>query len=663
MAMRVAVVAALSLCLCGPARADEPVHFADLTLKMIVENDLWVTNPTPADMLGLTSLDVTARNIGNVTGLEYAANLRTLYLGRNRISDVSPLSGLTALETLVLNNNRISNISPLSGLTGLNYLDVHENDIGSIALLAGLSHLHYLDVHDNHVSDISPLAGLHNLETVVLRINGIRDITPLAGLTQLKTIYLENNQIRDISALASLSHLQNLNICGNEVADISPLLSLTSLVTLDVRDNPWSEEACNTYVPQIIARNPGVYILHNCGPFVVSISSTAGGSVISPGQGRFTYQYGENLYLEAKAEPGFIFSGWSGTFTGSVNPTVLAVRQDHEIQASFICTRDMIHVDDDAPGDPGPGDPRLSDPRENGTREHPLDEIRKAIEVAADGTKIFVHAGTYRECVDFLGKRVELTGFDPEDPNVAGWPVIIGGSSPAVNLTQGEGQDRILAGVVIMGGTGRLAGAIRCVGSSPTIANCLIVGNHATDSDGPTIYCKDCNAVFVNCTIADNRAGKYSAALRLSNAPVVMVNSILRGNTPRDILSDGEGTPSICYTVVAGGWPGQGNLRADPLFAREGCWAASGQPGAAPGPGNPDGSWVPGDYHLQSQAGRWDPMTGTWLRDLVTSPCIDAGAPGTPLGCEPSPNGGIINLGVFGGTAEASKSPSDRPTP
>lgn len=662
MAMRVLVAVVLALCLLGSARADEPVHFSDLTLKMIVEDELWVTNPTRADMLGLTSLDATARNIGHLEGLEYAANLRALYLGRNQISDVSPLSGLTALETLVLNNSRISNISPLSGLTGLSFLDVHENAIGSISSLAGLSNLRYLDVHDNHVADISPLAGLHSLETVVLRINGIRDISALGGLTNLKTIYLEDNRIRDISALASLSKLQNLNICGNDIRDISPLLGLTSLVTLDVRANPWSEEACNTYIPQIIAKNPGVYVLHNCGPFVVSISSTAGGTVTDPGEGQFTYRYGGDLYLKAKAEPGFAFSGWSGTQTGSTNPTTISVGQDHQIRANFICTRDTIHVDDDASGDPGPGDPRISDPREDGTREHPLDEIGKAIEVAANGTKIFAHAGTYRECVDFLGKQIELTGFDPDDPNACGWPVIIGGSGPAVSFTRGERQDCVLTGVVATGGTGRLAGAIRCVGSSPTVANCLIVGNHTTDSDSATIYCKDSNAAFINCTIADNGAGRFSAALRLMNAPVVMVNSILWGNTPKDILFDGEYTPSIRYTVAAVGWFGQGNLKADPLFAREGRWSAAGEPGATPGLNNSD-EWVPGDYHLQSQAGHWDVKTGAWVHDAATSPCIDAGAPDTPLGREPAPNGGIINLGAFGGTAEASKSPSDKPSP
>jgi hypothetical protein len=44
------------------------------------------------------------------------------------------------------------------------------------------------------------------------------------------------------------------------------------------------------------------------------------------------------------------------------------------------------------------------------------------------------------------------------------------------------------------------------------------------------------------------------------------------------------------------------------------------------------------------------------MRDAVTSPCIDVGDPATPAGDEPQPNGGRINMGAYGGTAEASKS-------
>ena len=65
---------------------------------------------------------------------------------------------------------------------------------------------------------------------------------------------------------------------------------------------------------------------------------------------------------------------------------------------------------------------------------------------------------------------------------------------------------------------------------------------------------------------------------------------------------------------------------------------------------------VNGNYHLKSQAGRWDTDSQNWVQDDITSPCIDAGNPSSPIGHEPFPNGGLINIGAYGSTTEASKS-------
>jgi hypothetical protein len=62
------------------------------------------------------------------------------------------------------------------------------------------------------------------------------------------------------------------------------------------------------------------------------------------------------------------------------------------------------------------------------------------------------------------------------------------------------------------------------------------------------------------------------------------------------------------------------------------------------------------DFHLMSRAGRWNNTTKTWVTDNVTSPCIDAGDPADTFSDEPAPNGGRINMGVYGSTPLASKS-------
>ncbi|RPJ38597.1 MAG: hypothetical protein EHM35_04170 [Planctomycetaceae bacterium] len=334
----------------------------------------------------------------------------------------------------------------------------------------------------------------------------------------------------------------------------------------------------------------------------------------------------------------------------------------NDIQANSTTLTGVIHVDDDAPDDPGPRNVEVSDPQENGTREHPFDRIQEAIEAAVDRASIFVRAGTYRETIDLLGKRITLTGFDPNDPGAAAWPVIDGGGAgPVVSFTHSEDANCVLSGFVITGGRDQTAGAILCSAGSPTIANCLVVGNRATHPKGAAVYCMDSDPTFVNCTISGNHVSGESATMRFINSRAVVANSIVWGNTSAAILTSGDRRPLIRYSAVAGGWQGPGCIDADPLFARAGYWAVPGQLDVMAGPDIPDAVWVAGDYRLRSRMGRYDPKPGKWVPDQETSPCIDAGDPCSPVGPEPSPNGGLVNMGVYGGTTKASKSWSDGP--
>lgn len=59
------------------------------------------------------------------------------------------------------------------------------------------------------------------------------------------------------------------------------------------------------------------------------------------------------------------------------------------------------------------------------------------------------------------------------------------------------------------------------------------------------------------------------------------------------------------------------------------------------------------DYHLRSTGGRWNGET--WVKDVKSSPCIDAGYSDSDYSNEPEDNGKRINIGRYGNTEEASK--------
>jgi parallel beta-helix repeat protein len=173
-----------------------------------------------------------------------------------------------------------------------------------------------------------------------------------------------------------------------------------------------------------------------------------------------------------------------------------------------------------------------------------------------------------------------------------------------------------------------------------------------------------CEALLVNNTIFDCGRGlrlfdlgRWGPPYRLNpgGGTATVVNCIIWDCPQPVTLSDSSNQQiedrgshiTIEYCDIEGGkesvsisgrystltWS-EGNINVDPLFA---------DPAA-------------GDFHLKSEAGRWDPNSESWIKDDVTSPCIDAGDPNSDWTSEVWPHGERINMGAYGGTQEAGMS-------
>jgi predicted outer membrane repeat protein len=208
--------------------------------------------------------------------------------------------------------------------------------------------------------------------------------------------------------------------------------------------------------------------------------------------------------------------------------------------------------------------------------------------------------------------------------------------------------------------TGRYGGAIQNLQAEPVFTNCTFSGNTALSSGGAVHNTYLSDVTFTNCTFAGNRAPAGSTiacyAHHREHFSSIHVTNCIIWDGENSIRNDGDSIITVTYSDVQYGYPGLGNIDIDPGFADSGYWDPNGAPEDAD-----DDFWVDGDYHLKSQGGRWDAEEGRWTRDDVTSPCIDAGDPASPIGLEPFPNGGRINMGAYGGTAEASRSYFNKP--
>ena len=213
------------------------VEIPDPNLESAIREELNLPDEIPLtqqEMLRLAKLEAGESEITDLTGLEYATNLKDLRVCKNQIHDLRPLSGLIHLEHLSLCANQISDILPLANLTNLKKLDVGGNGtISDITALENLTQLVLIFLRDNSVEDISVLAILTQLTILQLDKNQIRDITPLANLTLLGKLWLNRNAITDITPLIGLKNLKELYLADNPLHDFSPLLELEG-IELDI---------------------------------------------------------------------------------------------------------------------------------------------------------------------------------------------------------------------------------------------------------------------------------------------------------------------------------------------------------------------------------------------------------------------------------------------
>jgi len=235
----------------------------------------------------------------------------------------------------------------------------------------------------------------------------------------------------------------------------------------------------------------------------------------------------------------------------------------------------------------------------------------------------------------------------------------------------------ILTRCAILNNTGGdyFGGGVYAGHGSATLTNCLIARNTAPRGGGGVASSyPDASVTISNCTIWGNSGGSEwgGGGVLCRNASATVTNSIIWGNTSPSgdqiAVAQGASALTIAYSNVAGGqaeahvdggctlnW-GEGNIDANPLYAEQGYWADINDPNIIVEPDDLNAVWIDGDYHLKSEAGRWDPYSESWVMDDVTSPCIDRGDPNSPLSDESDPNGGRINMGAYGGTPEASMS-------
>ena len=205
------------------------------------------TNPTidgqvpTANISGVTSLNVSSKNIADLTGIEGFISLTNLDFGDNQLTGLLDLSNNSALTTLRCSFNQLTSLD-LSQNTALTYLDCVSNQLTSLDVSNNTALITlYCDSNQLTSLDVSNNTALTNLDC---EGNGLASLD-LSNNIALTELILVSNQLTSLD-VSNCSDLTSMNLRGNQLTDLdlsnNILLnyldfSFNQLTSLDVSNN------------------------------------------------------------------------------------------------------------------------------------------------------------------------------------------------------------------------------------------------------------------------------------------------------------------------------------------------------------------------------------------------------------------------------------------
>jgi uncharacterized repeat protein (TIGR01451 family) len=309
----------------------------------------------------------------------------------------------------------------------------------------------------------------------------------------------------------------------------------------------------NTYALTNITADHNVYVTFSKLSYTVTASAGGNGSIEPAGQ--IIAYCGDSIDFNAMPNTCYEVNEWyldgNSVQTGGNTYTLTNITADHNVLVTFMETS-AVYVNANSPNEPG-----------TGTRNDPFRRLQDGIDAAAQscGGDVWVAAGTYRP----------TTGTEREISFVMKQGVAIYGGFTGTETSRNQ-RNWVINQTILSGDIGTQDD------NSDNSYNVVVGASDAT-LDGFTITGGN----------NDNENNGTGGGMYNYDSSPTLANCILWNNTAptgAQIYNDGTSSPTVSYCDVQDGWPGTGNIDADPCFVN---------------------------------------ANGTNLRLLSGSPCIDAG--------------------------------------
>ncbi|HPJ57992.1 MAG TPA: right-handed parallel beta-helix repeat-containing protein, partial [Kiritimatiellia bacterium] len=364
----------------------------------------------------------------------------------------------------------------------------------------------------------------------------------------------------------------------------------------------------------------------------------------------FIYRNGSfAYYINDASTAGDMYCGAPGSDSNVGTSSNLPMANLHALVAKFITfgPGDRIYIDT---GSYTATNPVVLGPAQSGTPSDPI-VIEGSTNRLAGGT-VFGASGTARP----MGFE-----FQSGASNLVLRDIIV--TNRQTGILMGTVSNLLLHRVEVRGGTSR---AFDLNGSRHvTLSNCVAHGG------GAGVYLNNARVIAIrhgvfweNSPAIQRASGTDGFEVRNSILGSTRTGGTLFSlNSATGFTSDYNGLYAGPNTRVGtlGGAAADNAAAWQSLTGGQDRHSVPGEPQMA-NPGAATAEEFAYDYHLKTEEtlGRLR-RDGTRKNDTTSSPLLDAGDPEGGAGEEPEPNGGRVNIGVWGGTEEASKAPATAP--
>ncbi|MDG2029581.1 MAG: hypothetical protein P8J45_01110, partial [Phycisphaerales bacterium] len=157
--------------------------------------------------------------------------------------------------------------------------------------------------------------------------------------------------------------------------------------------------------------------------------------------------------------------------------------------------------------------------------------IQSAIDLVPAGGTVELGAGVFAQgALDPVGKALTLRGATDIDGALA-TTIDAQGSGSVFVFQSGEGLDTELRNLVLTGGSATYGGGIECSnGSSPSIIDCMIIGNTASEYGGGINCYLDCAPLIERCAFIGNSATLAGGGISCDQSAPRILGCMIQGN-------------------------------------------------------------------------------------------------------------------------------------